>query len=484
MPFVIPEINLIPLYPTIALALTVVLLMLGMILTKRRGGFILIPLAGIFAAGALTLSNWNGNGRAFHDSIAIDNTSLFLSLIVLGGAALTLLLATDFIRTRGMDVGEFYALLIGSTAGMLLMISANDLIVIFLALEVLSVPLYILSAFQRFETRSLEAGLKYFMLGAFSSAFFLYGIALVYGATATTNLTSLAAFLSKNAAVATNGFSPLLLAGAALLVVGFGFKVALVPFHWWTPDVYEGAPTPVTAFMSVATKTAAFAAFFRTFYAGLPALSGNWQFTLAIVAVFTMTLGNVAALMQTNIKRMLAYSSIAHAGYILIAFVVQAPDTLASASFYLLAYTAMNLGAFGALIALGDGDRERVTFPDLAGAAGQKPLPSLVLALCLLSLAGFPPLAGFLGKFFIFRAAIESGWTWLAIVGVLNSLVSVYFYLGPIVQMYMGSPRAEWKKDARVPALLTVAVLIAALATVALGILPFGLDFAQASVLR
>jgi NADH-quinone oxidoreductase subunit N len=317
-------------------------------------------------------------------------------------------------------------------------------------------------------------------LGAFSSAFFLYGIAFVYGATGTTNLAKIAAAMGQSGAT-TNS---LLLIGGGLLIVGFGFKVALVPFQWWTPDVYEGAPTPVTAFMSAATKTAAFAAFFRVLLFAVPVAAWDWRPLVAAMAVLTMALGNIAALGQTNIKRMLAYSSIAHTGYILIALVAGGSDGISAGLFYLLAYTMMNLGAFGVVIALGESERERVNLADLAGVATQRPLLAAALSICLLSLAGFPPFAGFVGKFFIFSAAVGHGWTWLAIIGVANSLISVYFYLGPVVRMYM-RPAVEGWGAVRTPLLVSLAVAITVIGTILLGLVPVGaMSLAQAASLR
>jgi NADH-quinone oxidoreductase subunit N len=474
--------DFIPISPVLLTAATMLLVMLNDLVVPPRGkGWLaLLTLSGLAGSGYCVLRLWGQNGAAFGGSVVADNYSLFLALVILVAGALAVLLALDFLHDRGLESGEYLALLVAAITGMILLALANDLIVIFLGLEILSLSLYLLSAFWMGNSASLEAGVKYFLLGAFSSAFFLYGIAFMFGATGTTNLAKIAATLEQTG----SGANSLILVGAGLLLVGFGFKVALVPFQWWTPDVYEGAPTPVTAFMSVATKTAAFAAFFRVFLLALPVAAIDWRSLVAAIAVLTMSLGNVAALVQSNIKRMLAYSSIAHAGYILIALVAGGNDGSSAALFYLLAYTMMNLGAFGAVIALGEGDRERVKLSDLAGAATQRPLLAAALAICLLSLAGFPPFAGFVGKFFIFSAAVVHGWTWLAIVGVANSLVSVYFYLGPVVRMYM-SPAAEGWGKAGTPALVGLAVAIALIGTVALGLLPVGvLSLAQAATLR
>ncbi len=465
MNLTIPDLNFAILTPALIVTLTALIVLLAELVTpaprKRWLGF--ASLIGLLIAAGATIGLWGANTAAFSQMIVADNFGLFLTLVILIGAALSILLAIDFVRAHRVDQGEYYALLLFAVVGMILMATATDLIVIFLALELLSLPLYILAAFKREDGHSLEAGLKYFLLGAFSSAFFLYGIAFIFGATGTTNVSKIMAAVKPG--------NDLLLIGAGLLLVGFAFKVALVPFHWWTPDVYEGAPTAVTGFMSVAVKAAAFGAFFRAFLVALPDISMDWQMMLAILAVLTMTLGNVAALLQSNIKRMLAYSSIAHAGYILIALVAMGSNGTSSALFYLLAYTLTNLGAFGAVIALSDGARERLEVNDYAGAASQQPFIAAAFSIFLLSLAGFPPFAGFVGKFLIFSAAVENGWTWLAVIGVLNSLVSVYFYVRPIVQMYMNEAKPGWDK-LRVDVFVTMALIIAVVGVIALGVFP------------
>jgi NADH-quinone oxidoreductase subunit N len=460
----VPDLNLRIITPALVVAISAMVVLLGELVTpvprKRWLGY--ISLLGLIVASGAAIGLWGASTTAFRGMVIADNFGLFLTLTILVGAALSILLSIDFVQAHDLDQGEYYALLLASVAGMIVMATATDLIVVFLGLELLSLPLYILAAFQRKSAASLEAGLKYFLLGAFSSAFFLYGIALIYGATGTTNLARIAASAS----------SEMLLIGAGLVLVGFAFKVALVPFHWWTPDVYEGAPTTITAFMSVGVKAAAFGAFFRVFLVALPALAVDWRAVLAVVAVLTMTLGNVAALLQANIKRMLAYSSIAHAGYILIALVAMGQSGASSALFYLLAYTVMNLGAFGAVIALSDGARERLEIGDFGGAARAHPLVAAAMAICLLSLAGFPPFAGFIGKFLIFSAAVQNGWTWLAIVGVLNSLISAYFYLRPVVAMYMSEPVAGWDKTRVAPSAVAIALFLAVAAVIALGVFP------------
>ncbi len=482
MPFTLPEINLTPLLPAIIPAVTAMIIMLADVLVpgKSKSWLCLVALAGLVVAVFFALNLFDLNASAFNQSVVADNFALGISVVILVAAFLTVLLSIAYLSARNLDFGEYHALLLGAVSGMILMALGNDLIVIFLGLELLSLPLYVLSAFWRTNNASLEAGMKYFLLGAFSSAFFLYGVAFIYGAMGTTNLTTIGTTLADSNRLG----NPLFILGGGLLLVGFGFKVGLVPFQWWIPDVYEGAPTPITAFMSVATKAAAFAAFFRVFIIAVPQDAFAWQLVLAFIAVLTMTIGNVAALVQTNIKRMLAYSSIAHAGYILVALVAGGDAGIAAAMFYFAAYALMNLAAFGAVIALSDGTRERLTFADLSGAAQQKPWAAAALAIALLSLAGFPPFAGFVAKFFVFGAAVNAGLVWLAVMGVLNSLVSVYYYLGPIVRMYMNPPVEGWTgTPARTPILLAVAVVFAVLITIALGLFPSEvIQFAQASM--
>jgi NADH-quinone oxidoreductase subunit N len=470
MPISAPDLNLRLIAPALIVAISAIVVLLGEIFTpahqKRWLGY--AALVGLAIAGEAALSMWGAPITGFREMIVTDNFGVFLTFTILLGAALSILLSIDRFAQ-----GEYYALMLFSVAGMILMATATDLIVIFLALELVSLPLYMLAAFQRENTKSLEAGLKYFLLGAFSSAFFLYGIALIYGATATTNL----ALIAKAAP------SDLLLIGAGLVLVGFAFKVALVPFHWWTPDVYEGAPTTITAFMSVGVKAAAFGAFFRVFLIALPTLAMDWRVVLAIISVITMTLGNVAALLQSNIKRMLAYSSIAHAGYILIALVAMGKDGSASALFYLLAYTVTNLGAFGAVIAL-SGEKERLEIRDFGGVAKSQPVIAVLMAIFMLSLAGFPPFGGFVGKFLIFGAAVQNNFEWLAVIGVLNSLISAYFYLRPVVAMYMNDPVPGWNAS-RVPSLVMIALIIAVAFVIALGILPSpAIAFAQGGLIK
>jgi NADH-quinone oxidoreductase subunit N len=433
----------------------------------RRDRLAVLSLVGIVAAAVVLLVRRDRSEIVFGGMLAADGFAFYLNLLFLLVAGLTLLISISYVRRVGMDHGEYYALLLFSTLGMMIMASSLDLMTIFLGLETLSISLYILAGFLRGQLKSNESALKYLLLGAFASGFLLYGIALVYGATGSINLKRVAEVLAAGKVA-----SPVLLTiGAGLLIIGFGFKVASVPFHMWTPDVYEGAPTSVTAFMIAGTKAAAFAAFLRILMTALPALQPDWSRVLWILAVLTMTVGNVVAIAQSNIKRMLAYSSIAHAGYILVALV--AANRLGSGSvlFYLAAYTFMNLGAFAVVIALAGHHGERVAIDDYAGLGLKYPFLGAAMALFMFSLAGIPPTGGFMGKFYIFSAAVQANYIGLAIVGVLNSVISVFYYLRITVVMYMGQGEAEPAAGHLSPA-LGLAVLIAILGTVYLGLLP------------
>jgi len=356
---------------------------------------------------------------AFGGMYVRDHLTQVITLAALAATGLAVLLSPVYLERFRLPAGEYYALLLFSAAGAILMGASRNLIVLFLGLEILSLPLYALSALACHSQRSQEAGLKYLLLGAFATAFFVYGVALIYGATGTIDL----------AAIAQAPFSPLLGVGVALLTIGLGFEAALVPFHAWAPDVYEGAPLPVTAFMSVVAKVGAFAGLLRVFPFALPHLAAQWGAVLAAVAIATMVLGNLAALFQTNLKRLLAYSSIAHAGYILIGVVSPGDAGTSSVLYYLVVYAAMNLGAFGVLLLLERRGEEADRIEDLEGLVGRAPWAAAVLVLCMVSLAGLPPTAGFIAKLYIFRAALAGHHTALAIVAVLTSVASVYYYL-------------------------------------------------------
>jgi NADH-quinone oxidoreductase subunit N len=393
---------------------------------------------GLVTGMVLTILQTGMAVEVFNDMLVIDGFALFLNTLVIASGLLGVFLAYGYLKRMEIARGEYYVLLLLSITGMILMSWAADLIIVFLALELLSIPLYVLSAFARPKQDSEEAGLKYFLLGAFASGFLLYGIALVYGATASTNLTAIAEVV-KAGGLEMPGF---LLVGAALVLIGLGFKIAAVPFHMWTPDVYQGAPTPVTAFMSVGAKVAGFAALLRVFVIAFPVISEDIVPVLWSISAVTMIAGNVTAVAQSNIKRMLAYSSIAHAGYILMAFVPYAQpevqtDTVASAVFYLLAYAVTNLGAWAVVITLERKEGRGLALEDYAGLGRKYMGLATAMTVFMLSFTGVPPTLGFAGKFFLFRAVLEGGYTWLALVGVVTSLISAYYYLRLVVIMFM-----------------------------------------------
>jgi len=399
-------------------------------------------------------------GLAFGGLYVRDALTRVADLVALAAAGLGVLLSAAYVRRIGLPAGEYYALLLLSTVGAMLMAAGRNLIVLFLGLEILSFPLYVLAAVARRSTRSQEAGLKYLLLGAFATAFFVYGLALVYGATGTTDL----------AVLARAPLSPLLGAGLALVTIGLGFEAAVVPFHAWAPDVYEGAPLPVVAFMSVAAKVGAFAGLLRVFPQALPQLALTWGPVLAALAIATMVVGNLAALSQSNVKRLLAYSSVAHAGYMLIGVAAGGPAGVGAVLFYLAVYAAMNLGAFGVLVLLDRRGVEADRVEDLAGLAARAPWAAWTLALCLLSLAGLPPTGGFIAKLYVFRAALLGHQVGLAIVGVLASVVSVYYYMRVAYVAFSGSPSEG--VTVRRHALTAAALALAAAGVLGYGLLP------------
>ncbi|HEX9116600.1 MAG TPA: NADH-quinone oxidoreductase subunit N, partial [Anaerolineae bacterium] len=376
---------------------------------------------------------------AFQTMALSDGIARFLGAAVMIAAGLAILLSIDRAADFTRWLGAYYALLLLATAGMRVMLVASDFLTIFIGLEILSLALYVLVGFNRGDSRSGEAALKYFLLGAFASGFFLYGIALVYAATGSTGLAGIGQTLAPSSQPLPG--VPLLPVGIGLLIVGFGFKLALVPFHMWTPDVYQGAPMPVTAFMSVATKAAAFGAFIRVL-AAVVTHDRPWLLVIAVLAVLTMTLGNLAALRQTSLKRMLAYSSIAHAGYVLTGLAAGNPQGSQGALYYLLAYTFMNIGAFAVLLAVQGRDENDVSRERLTGLAGRQPVLAGLMALFMFSLTGIPPLAGFFGKLYVFSAAVQGNLAWLAAVAMLNSAIAAYYYLRVTVAMYMETPQA------------------------------------------
>ena len=476
----LPVVSLRVIAPAAILAITGFVLMLLDLLPPRgrREHMAFVGLAGVVVALVSAVLLWGSDVTGFQGMAVLDNLTLFATLVIGYATGLVLLESIDYLKRRGMESGEFYILVLFAAAGMVIMAGANDLIVVFLGLETMSLALYVLAGFFRTEIQAGEASMKYFLLGAFASGFFLYGIALIYGATASTNLDKIGAAVKGGA-----GRDPLLLIGFALLLVGFGFKISAVPFHMWTADVYEGAPTSVTAFIATGSKAAAFAALLRLLLESLRPLQGEWTWLFWVLAVLSMTLGNVVAIAQQNLKRLLAYSSIAHVGYMLVGIVAGGGLGGGSVLFYLLVYTFTTAGAFGIILLLERSGEEAVGIGDTAGLATRHPLAALALALFLLSLVGIPPTAGFVGKFYLFGAAVRSGYVWLAVIGVLNSAAAAYYYLRIIVNMYMREP--EGTPAVIMPSFAgALAVAVALWGVIQLGIFPAPLfDLAQSAVL-
>jgi len=435
-----------------------------------------VALLGVVAALLTSLAAWGGRGRGFRDMVILDNYALFFHVVICYGAALIVLLSIDYLRRSGVESGEYYALVLFSTSGMLLLTSASDLIVVFLAIELMSLSLYVLSGLFKGRRQAGEASMKYFLLGAFASAFLLYGIALLYGATGTTNIDRIAA------AAAAAPHDTLLIAGLGLLLVGFGFKISSAPFHMWAPDVYEGAPTSVTALIATGSKAAVFAVLVRLLLSGVRAVQADWTAVLWVLAALTMTLGNVVAIAQSNLKRMLAYSSIAHVGYMLVGLAAGGAAGAGAVLFYLLAYTFTTAGTFGVITLCVRAGEEAVDVRDYAGLGRRHPVLAFALTLLLLSLVGIPPLAGFVGKFYLFGAAVRAGFVWLAVLGVLNSAIAAYYYLRVIVTMYMQEPDGQSASVA--PSFAGgLALTIAVIGVVLLGLMPAPfVDLAQVAV--
>lgn len=396
---------------------------------RAAGALTVAGLAAAAAANAWLLTLSEASPVAM---VAIDGYRVFANFLFLGGAALTVAVAGGYLEREGIGRAEFYTLLLFATVGMMVMAGSRDLILIFLGFETMSIASYVLAGFHRRDPRSAEAALKYFLLGAFSSAFLLYGVALVFGAAGTTNLGLIRLSVGPGASVGL-----LWTAGLVLVGVGFAFKVAAVPFHMWAPDVYEGAPTPVTAFMAAVVKAAGFAAFVRVFAVGFGDLHASWVDGVRALAWITMIWANLVALQQTNVKRMLAYSSVAHAGYLLVALAAGNRSGMAAFLFYLIAYSAMTIGAFAIVQTLARRGDRRMDLKDYAGLGWSRPWPAALLALFLVSLAGFPPTGGFVAKVYVFRAAVEAGLTDLAVVLAITTVISYGYYLRVIVEMYM-----------------------------------------------
>lgn len=449
-----------------ALALLVILLDLFI---REKRFLAVVGAIGLAVPFGFAVSLWGHEEATLYGRLAVDGFSLFFCFLFLGIAFLTLLYSTDYLPRMPGREGEYYALILLSTTGFTLLAAARELISIYLALELSSLPLYALAAFLRDE-KSTEAGIKYLLLGAIASAVLLYGMALIFGLTGRTGLSEIAQ------ALAAGGIrEPALLFGVVLLIAGFGFKIASVPFHWWVPDVYEGAPTPVTAYISVGSKAAGFAVILRVFYEafGQPAwLLSDWSLIIAVLSALTMTLGNVVAIWQKNIKRMLGYSGIANAGYIMVGLAAASSLGRSGVLFFLAAYTLANIGAFTAVIAISNKLGSDL-IEDYSGMARRAPALALALAIFLISLTGIPPTAGFMAKVYVFNAGLQAGLLWLVIIGVINSVISAYYYLRVVKVMFLGQPASEEGVPSSIP--LRAVLLITALGVFLLGVFPYGL---------
>jgi NADH-quinone oxidoreductase subunit N len=483
-----PNANLRIVLPELTVAFAGIVVMLyDCFFPRQRLATGMISIAALAASALLLVMMWLPGDTtpltAWNGMIAHDSLRLSFSFVFLLVSALTILISTIWVEREDVPAGEYHALILFATFGMLLMASGNDMVVIFLGLETLSIATYVLAGLRKSDLRSNESAMKYFILGSFASAFLLYGMALIYGATGSTNLTEIAA------KIADPNFPALLLIGGAMLIVGFGFKAATVPFHVWTPDVYEGAPTPVTGFMAAGPKAAALASFMRVFVLGFPLIAGaqasgylhqSWMTALAVMSILSMTLGNFAAIMQTNVKRMLAYSSIAHAGYALVGFIgagaavtgMARDQAIAAVAFYMLTYAVTNLGAFAIVALDAQKNDRRADFDDYNGIGFKSPLLSFTLSLFMLSLLGLPLTAGFMGKVLVFRPALEAGNTLLTIVvvaAVVNTAVSAYYYLRLIVVMFFRERTTDWREPS-MPTGLAAALLITVIGVFYLGI--------------
>ncbi|HYM51087.1 MAG TPA: NADH-quinone oxidoreductase subunit N [Candidatus Limnocylindrales bacterium] len=455
----------------------IVVLILELIVPPtRRRWLAAVSVLGLLGALVATIPLWGQHREAFSGTVAGDSYAAFFNVILLGTAIATVLISPRVLRAQALDYGEYYVLLLGATAGMLLLAAATSLMTIFLGIELLSIALYVMAGFARRNLRSQEAAMKYLLLGGFASGFLLYGMALIYGATGSTTLRGIAqsvAGVGSLGPVTASGASALLLIGVAFLAVGLAFKASAAPFHMWTPDVYQGSPTVVTTFMSVATKAAAFAAVGRVFIATFPSIHADWYVPLAGIAIFSLGIGNFVAITQTNLKRLLAYSGIAQAGYILLGILPGTQEGLSATLFYVAAYAVMNFGAFAVVTAVeakeGEGGAELGAW---TGLFYRRPLLAATMTVFMLSLAGIPPTVGFFAKLFVFRPLVEAGlWAPLG-VAIVTTVISFYYYLRVVVVMLTAPEEAA--QPVRVPVTRTMGavLLVAALATVVLGILP------------
>ncbi len=483
----LPAIDFTAIYPEVTITLIGLLVLAVDIFLKPKRKTILaaIALAGLAIALLVTIQMWDRNETAFSGMVAVDPYAQFFKLIFILSAAFTILMSPRYLALFNISAGEYYELILFATLGMMVMAAANDLITIYIGLELMAISIYLMAGFQRDSKRSAEASMKYFLLGSFASALLLYGMSFFYGITGKTNLDEISRYLDFTQNMLN---ARLITLSLVLMTAAFAFKIAAVPFHMWTPDVYEGAPTPLTAFMSVGPKVAAFAVIMRVYMTTFTTLVLDWTDLFWLLSALTMIVGNVVAISQQNIKRMLAYSSIAHAGYLLIGVVAAGSameettraglrstlvsESMMSVMVYLFAYMFMNLGTFAVVISLAKEGDPCESLQDYAGLAKRRPLTAMLMAVLLLSLAGIPPTFGFVGKFYIFKAAIDANNTPLAVIGVINSVIAAFYYVRIIVYMYMREP-AEGALPEGDPAGMTMyAVITTSVFTLLFGIAP------------
>jgi NADH-quinone oxidoreductase subunit N len=455
--------------PIVALTLFLLLAIVADLVLprQRRGGVVaMVAVVGFAYSLGTAVFRWLNfpGGYAYHRFATGDQFALFFEILFASLGILTVALSHSYLRRRGLLESEFQILLMAAVIGMMVLGSATSLVTVFLGLELLSLSLYVMCGFIRTDFRSQEAAVKYLLVGGFASAFVLYGMALVYGGAGTTVIPEIAQRLSSQ-----SGTNPLILLGILLMGVGFAFKVSAAPFHMWTPDVYQGAPIPVTAFMSVGTKAAAFAMIVRVFAGGLPHLAPEWQTLLAFVAASSIVIGNLMAIAQTSLKRLLAYSGVAQAGYILIGVIAGGQNGLTAVLYYLFVYMFMNFGAFAVVTLVSRPDGDGDSFSDLEGLGQRNPWLALAMSVFMLSLAGFPPSVGFFGKLFLFTAGVSAGYTWLVVLAVLMSVVSVFYYVRVLIPVWSPAARVE-----KIPASISsrITVILSAVASLALGIYP------------
>ncbi len=466
--------NLGPVTPELYMTCLALILLLADLFVKKKGVLAALSIIGIAVVGYALIGS---SGVTFGGMFISDGYSSFFKIIFFINVILSVLISIKYISIERVNFGEYYSLIILSTLGMMIMASALDLIALYLGLELMALSTYVLAGFIRHDVKSNEAALKYFLLGAFSSAFLLYGISIIYGLTGTTDIKAIALYISEKGLAG----NPALSLSMALFAVAFGFKIAAVPFHMWTPDAYEGAPTSITAFMSVGPKAAGFAVLGRVFMIAFASIKVEWAAILIPLSILSMAVGNIVALAQSNIKRMLAYSSIAHAGYALIGVIVANNEGISSMMNYLMIYAFMNMGAFGVIIALRSEGFKGDSIADYEGLAKTHPFLSALMLIFMFSLTGIPPTAGFIGKLYVFMSAINAGYTWLVVVAVIFSVISAYFYLRIVMYMYMREPKVEVTTSKS--GTLGVAIGVAAVMVLAIGVYPtYLVNLAKAAI--